>query len=50
MYNIENRQKGVIRTNCVDCLDRTNVTQSVVARYVLHKILVKANISQTTQV
>jgi len=20
-------QKGVIRTNCIDCLDRTNVTQ-----------------------
>lgn len=20
-------QKGVVRTNCVDCLDRTNVTQ-----------------------
>lgn len=25
------RQKGIIRTNCVDCLDRTNVVQSAVA-------------------
>lgn len=26
------RQGGVIRHNCIDCLDRTNVTQSVAAR------------------
>ena len=25
------RQKGVFRTNCVDCLDRTNVVQSLIA-------------------
>ena len=24
-------QKGVFRTNCMDCLDRTNVIQSLVA-------------------
>ncbi len=24
---VEQRQGGVIRTNCVDCLDRTNVVQ-----------------------
>jgi len=24
--NMQDRQKGVIRTNCLDCLDRTNVT------------------------
>ena len=29
------RQRGVVRTNCVDCLDRTNVVQSVVSRAVL---------------
>jgi len=28
-------QDGAIRTNCMDCLDRTNVVQSLVARYVL---------------
>ncbi|CAG5026521.1 unnamed protein product [Parnassius apollo] len=26
------RQSGVFRTNCVDCLDRTNVVQSLLAR------------------
>lgn len=25
-------QKGVIRSNCIDCLDRTNVTQSMLGR------------------
>jgi hypothetical protein len=25
-------QRGVIRTNCIDCLDRTNVTQSLLGR------------------
>jgi len=25
------RQTGVVRTNCVDCLDRTNTAQFVVA-------------------
>ena len=28
-------QKGVFRTNCMDCLDRTNVVQSVIARQLL---------------
>ena len=49
-YSVENRQKGTVRTNCIDCLDRTNVTQSVIGRYILHKILVKSNLSQTNQV
>lgn len=30
-------QNGVIRTNCIDCLDRTNVVQSMIARYMLEK-------------
>lgn len=32
---IKTQQKGVIRTNCMDCLDRTNVCQSSFAKYVL---------------
>lgn len=28
---VEVRQKGVMRTNCLDCLDRTNVVQSYIA-------------------
>ncbi|KAL3630161.1 hypothetical protein CASFOL_023145 [Castilleja foliolosa] len=33
------RQAGVVRTNCVDCLDRTNVTQSLIARKMLESLL-----------
>ncbi|KAL1536889.1 phosphoinositide phosphatase SAC6-like isoform X1 [Salvia divinorum] len=29
------KQIGVVRTNCVDCLDRTNVTQSMIGRKTL---------------
>ncbi len=32
---VSRRQSGVIRTNCIDCLDRTNVVQSVIGRIVL---------------
>ncbi|KAI4341868.1 hypothetical protein MLD38_026540 [Melastoma candidum] len=30
--NIMEEQRGVIRANCIDCLDRTNVTQSFLAQ------------------
>ena len=30
-------QKGTFRTNCMDCLDRTNVVQGVFSRYVAHE-------------
>ncbi|KAK9948257.1 hypothetical protein M0R45_003842 [Rubus argutus] len=29
-------QLGVVRTNCIDCLDRTNVTQSMIGRNISH--------------
>ncbi|RMZ68543.1 Phosphatidylinositide phosphatase SAC2 [Pyrenophora seminiperda CCB06] len=32
---IHQRQSGVLRTNCMDCLDRTNVVQSACARTAL---------------
>lgn len=32
-------QIGVVRTNCIDCLDRTNVVQSLLARRVAEKQL-----------
>eukprot|EP00795_Rhopilema_esculentum_P001102 gene1102-15437_t len=32
-------QSGVFRTNCIDCLDRTNVVQSMIARRVLERQL-----------
>ncbi|WVQ86142.1 hypothetical protein IAT38_008310 [Cryptococcus sp. DSM 104549] len=34
-------QKGAFRTNCIDCLDRTNVVQSAIARRVLSTMLVQ---------
>jgi hypothetical protein len=33
--HITQQQSGVLRTNCMDCLDRTNVVQSACARTVL---------------
>ncbi|KIY43445.1 hypothetical protein FISHEDRAFT_53223 [Fistulina hepatica ATCC 64428] len=32
-------QKSVFRTNCIDCLDRTNVVQSAFARHVMNRQL-----------
>ncbi|KAM0823123.1 hypothetical protein ACQ4PT_071077 [Festuca glaucescens] len=32
-------QTGTVRTNCIDCLDRTNVTQSMVGRKILESQL-----------
>lgn len=32
-------QKGAMRTNCMDCLDRTNVVQSVFSRQIGHQQL-----------
>ncbi|OZJ06113.1 hypothetical protein BZG36_01058 [Bifiguratus adelaidae] len=40
------QQKGVFRTNCMDCLDRTNVVQSAFARYVLNIQLMRLGISE----
>ncbi|XAO27080.1 hypothetical protein I312_105922 [Cryptococcus bacillisporus CA1280] len=34
-------QKGAFRTNCIDCLDRTNVVQSAIARRVLNTMLMQ---------
>ena len=34
-WQIKRLQTGVVRTNCMDCLDRTNVVQSLFARHVL---------------
>ena len=32
-------QTGIFRTNCIDCLDRTNVAQGIFANYTLTQIL-----------
>ncbi|KAI9495075.1 SacI homology domain-containing protein [Zychaea mexicana] len=40
------RQNGVVRTNCMDCLDRTNVVQSAFARIILNLQLMRFGISE----
>jgi hypothetical protein len=35
LWEIVRLQNGVVRTNCMDCLDRTNVVQSMFGRYIL---------------
>ena len=38
-WEVQSLQDGVVRTNCMDCLDRTNVVQSMFGRYVLYRQL-----------
>lgn len=47
LVSIKNTQNGIIRTNCMDCLDRTNVVQSVIARKLLHIILSDLDITKS---
>ncbi|XP_039026131.1 phosphoinositide phosphatase SAC6-like isoform X2 [Hibiscus syriacus] len=37
-------QLGVVRTNCIDCLDRTNITQTMIARKMLELQLRKIGV------
>lgn len=43
------QQRGVFRVNCIDCLDRTNVVQSLLARRSLHSQLVRLGILQDVE-
>lgn len=43
------RQKGVLRTNCMDCLDRTNVCQSSFAKHMLDLQLKEDGIDMSAQ-
>ncbi|RKP11821.1 SacI homology domain-containing protein, partial [Piptocephalis cylindrospora] len=36
---VQERQVGIVRTNCMDCLDRTNVVQSAIGRLILGRQL-----------
>ncbi|KAJ2724243.1 hypothetical protein GGI07_002113 [Coemansia sp. Benny D115] len=38
------KQSSVFRVNCMDCLDRTNVVQSTVGKYVLNEQLVRLGV------
>lgn len=42
-------QTGVFRTNCIDCLDRTNVVQSMLAKRSLNQVLNRLNILKNNQ-
>lgn len=44
------KQNGVLRTNCMDCLDRTNVVQSAVAKRALEMQLKDEGLDITLQV
>ncbi|KAJ2927190.1 hypothetical protein H1R20_g9915, partial [Candolleomyces eurysporus] len=37
-------QKGIVRTNCMDNLDRTNVVQATIAKWTLNKQLIEAGV------
>ncbi|QIW97567.1 hypothetical protein AMS68_003085 [Peltaster fructicola] len=38
--DIRKRQTATVRTNCMDCLDRTNVVQSMLGRWTLTRMLI----------
>lgn len=46
---ITHRQAGVLRTNCMDCLDRTNVCQSSFAKHMLDMQLKEDGIDMSAQ-
>lgn len=41
---IRNQQTAVVRTNCMDCLDRTNVVQTMIGRWTLSRQLLDIGI------
>ncbi|CAH2064359.1 unnamed protein product [Thlaspi arvense] len=47
--NILEEQKGVIRSNCIDCLDRTNVTQNYMAQKSLNLQLQRIGVFDSTE-
>ncbi|KAB5539548.1 SacI homology domain-containing protein [Coniochaeta sp. 2T2.1] len=47
--DVTTKQTGVLRTNCMDCLDRTNVCQSSFAKYVLDHQLKEQGFDMSAQ-
>ncbi|KAI9472050.1 MAG: SacI homology domain-containing protein [Benjaminiella poitrasii] len=47
--NLKKMQTSVVRSNCMDCLDRTNVVQSTLARWVLTQQLRDIGILEANQ-
>jgi phosphatidylinositol 4-phosphatase len=46
---VRSQQSAVVRTNCMDCLDRTNVVQSMLGRWILTRQLIDAGILRPGQ-
>lgn len=46
---VRNKQNSVVRTNCMDCLDRTNVVQTMIARWTLTRQLVDLGVLTSGQ-
>ena len=46
---VRNQQTAVVRTNCMDCLDRTNVVQTMIARWTLTRQLIDLGVLQPGQ-
>lgn len=42
--SVQSYQKSIVRTNCMDCLDRTNVVQSMLARWTLNRQMIDAGV------
>ncbi|KAK4545464.1 hypothetical protein LTR36_002814 [Oleoguttula mirabilis] len=42
--DVRHKQTAVVRTNCMDCLDRTNVIQSMLGRWTLTRMLIDINV------
>ncbi|CAF0761684.1 unnamed protein product [Brachionus calyciflorus] len=47
--SILSNQRGIFRTNCIDCLDRTNVVQGLLAKRMLHIQLIKLGLLSETE-
>ncbi|KAI9314056.1 SacI homology domain-containing protein [Dichotomocladium elegans] len=43
-------QTSIVRSNCMDCLDRTNVVQSALAKWMLNRQLRDVGVLQSTEV
>lgn len=43
---VRNVQNSVVRTNCMDCLDRTNLVQSMLARWTISRMLTDLGVLQ----
>lgn len=41
---LQNQQTGIFRTNCIDCLDRTNVVQTLFSKRILEQQLKRYNV------